>query len=106
MEIVTLTLSPAYDIHAVADSFFAERENQVKITSRDAGGKGLNISRALGEYGIKSRAVILLGSEGGENFLRDAASKSTEQNPSIGTTHRLLFAPVFFMVISPKKYIF
>ena len=68
MAIVTLTLSPAYDIHAYCDSFCAEAENHVRLLARDAGGKGLNISRALGEYSVKSTAVILLGEENSADF--------------------------------------
>ena len=70
MDIITLTLSPAFDVHAYCEDFKAGRENHVKLLSRDAGGKGLNISRALYEYGIVSEAVILLGDEGGDEFER------------------------------------
>lgn len=68
MAITTLTLSPAYDIHAYCGSFSAERENLVKLLSRNTGGKGLNISRALAEYGVKSTALILLGDENSADF--------------------------------------
>lgn len=68
MAVITLTLSPAYDIHAYCDTFASERENHVRMISRDAGGKGLNISRALAEYGIKSTALIILGEENSADF--------------------------------------
>ena len=68
MEIVTLTLSPAYDVHVYCDTFLAGRENHVKLVSKSSGGKGLNISRALSEYGIKSLAVMLLGNENCQDF--------------------------------------
>ncbi len=68
MAVITLTLSPAYDIHAYCDSFSSGRENHVILTSRDCGGKGLNISRALSEYGVKSTSVILLGEENSRDF--------------------------------------
>lgn len=75
MEIVTLTLSPAYDAHVYCDEFLAGRENHVKLISKNSGGKGLNISRALSEYGIKSLAVMLLGNENRSEF---EASLSTD----------------------------
>ena len=69
MKIITLTLSPAIDIHCQAEDFSAERENFAKATSRDAGGKGINISRALLSQGIKSHAIIALGEENADGFL-------------------------------------
>ena len=61
MNIITVTLSPAIDIHCRAESFSAEKENFAEITSKDAGGKGVNISRALSSCGIKSTAVVAVG---------------------------------------------
>ena len=69
MKIITVTLSPAIDIHCATDSFNTERENFADITSRDAGGKGINISRALLACGTKSTAVVAIGEENGEAFL-------------------------------------
>lgn len=69
MKIITITLSPALDIHCHADSFTAERENFAEITSRDAGGKGVNISRALLSHGIESTAIVAVGEENGDGFL-------------------------------------
>ena len=85
MAIITLTLSPAYDIHAYCDSFLSERENHVKLLSKDAGGKGLNISRALGEYGVKSTALILLGDENPTDF--ENSSFNEKISLSIIKTH-------------------
>ena len=47
MRIYTITLNPAYDVHAYAEQFVPFHENLAVIQSREAGGKGLNISRAL-----------------------------------------------------------
>ena len=69
MNIITLTLSPAIDIHCHAERFSAEHENFAKICSRDAGGKGINLSRALLSYGIKSTAIVAVGTENGDRFL-------------------------------------
>ena len=69
MQIITLTLAPAYDIHCRCDTFAAEQENLAHILSYDAGGKGVNISRALTVYGVKNKAIVLVGSENGEPFL-------------------------------------
>ncbi len=63
MKIYTLTLSPAYDVHAAAESFAPFHENLARVTSRQAGGKGVNISRALAVFGVENQALILLGRE-------------------------------------------
>ena len=47
MKIYTLTLSPAYDVHASAETFAAFHENLATVTSREAGGKG----RHTGDFG-------------------------------------------------------
>ena len=69
MQIITLTLAPAYDIHCQCDTFSAEQENLAHILSYDAGGKGVNISRALTVWGTKNTAIVLLGSENADAFL-------------------------------------
>lgn len=69
MNIITVTLSPAIDIHCRAESFSAEKENFAEITSKDAGGKGVNISRALSSCGIKSTAVVAVGKDNADGFL-------------------------------------
>ena len=78
MKVYTLTLSPAYDVHAVCDDFEKGRENLIEITSREAGGKGVNISRALLAAGIESKAVILIGSDNSDEYER--ALKKEEIN--------------------------
>lgn len=68
MRIYTLTLSPAYDVHAGAETFAAFHENLATITSREAGGKGVNISRALTAGGGHSTPVVVLGKENAAEF--------------------------------------
>lgn len=74
MKIITVTLSPAIDIHCSTDSFTAERENFAKITSRDAGGKGINISRALLACGIKNTALVAVGDKNADGLLASLSS--------------------------------
>ena len=69
MKIITVTLSPAFDIHCNTESFAAEHENFANITSYDAGGKGINLSRALLACGTKSLAIVAVGKENGASFL-------------------------------------
>jgi len=76
MKIYTMTLNPAYDVHAYAAHFTPFHENLAQIRSKEAGGKGLNISRALQEAKIPNTAVIVLGTENGgdyKQYLSDSA---------------------------------
>ena len=78
MKIYTLTLNPAYDIHAFTEQFKPYHENLAQVQSRDAGGKGVNISRALNNYGIANTAVIVLGRENSGAFKQDLANANIQ----------------------------
>ena len=68
MKIVTLTLAPAFDIHCHATSISVGHENLASITDYSAGGKGVNISRALRSFCFDSLALIVIGEENGADF--------------------------------------
>ena len=68
MKIYTITLNPAYDIHATAKTFAAGCESLATITSREAGGKGVNISRGLWKNGVENTALVVIGTENAEEF--------------------------------------
>lgn len=68
MKIITLSLNPAFDIHCDIPDFAPYHENLAHITSSDAGGKGINISRALCENGVENLAFVILGDENGASF--------------------------------------
>lgn len=74
MKIVTITLNPAFDIHCFAEKFQPYHENLAKITASEAGGKGVNISRALTVNGVENTALIVLGEENAETFRRSLAA--------------------------------
>lgn len=74
MSIVTLTLNPAFDIHCYAQDFKPFHENLARITAKDAGGKGINISRALTKNGVENTALIVLGEENREAFCKSLAA--------------------------------
>lgn len=79
MKIYTITLNPAYDVHAYAEHFAPFHENLANVTSREAGGKGVNLSRALKNGGTDNTAVIVLGQDNGAEFKAEleAAGLST-----------------------------
>lgn len=69
MDIITLTLSPAFDMHCSGE-LVLNHENLIQMDLCQAGGKGVNISRALVGAGCANTAVLLLGEEHADSFLR------------------------------------
>lgn len=70
MKIITLTLNPAFDIHCFVKDFAPYHENLAKIEANEAGGKGVNISRALTVNGVENLALVVLGDENGDSFAK------------------------------------
>lgn len=70
MKIITLTLNPAFDMHCFAKDFKPFCENLADVTALEAGGKGVNISRALTSLGVENKALVVLGKENGDAFRR------------------------------------
>ena len=71
MKIITLTLGPAFDMHCHADSLQLDHENLVYMDLCQAGGKGVNISRALVNNGTPNLALLVLGQENAASFLQN-----------------------------------
>ena len=71
MKIITLTLSPAFDTHCHADSLRLQHENLIHMDLCQAGGKGVNISRALVSCGTENLALAVLGEENADAFCRN-----------------------------------
>ena len=63
MKIYTITLNPAYDVHVQCPEFQLIRENFASVICRDAGGKGINVSRALHVANVPYTAVVVTGNE-------------------------------------------
>lgn len=78
MKIITITLNPAFDRHCYAENFQPYHENLAHPTALDVGGKGVNVSRALTANGVESTAVVVLGRENGDAFLRTLAEEGIE----------------------------
>ena len=74
MKIYTITLNPAYDIHASAKTLSLGHENIAEVKSRDAGGKGINISRALTYNGVENTAIVVLGEDNCADFENSLAA--------------------------------
>ncbi len=81
MKILTLTLNPAFDIHCGTEKFLAEHENHMKSYRRHIGGKGVNVSRALHENGVKSKAFVVLGTQNSADFERELSACGIDYVP-------------------------
>ncbi len=69
MKIITITLNPAFDVHYNIENLRLYKENYATSMIKHAGGKGINISRALTYFGVKNTAYCVLGTQGADEFL-------------------------------------
>ncbi len=68
MNIITITLNPAFDLHYTIPGFAIGEENRVSAITLSSGGKSVNISRALMASAIPSLAVTVLGKDNAPAF--------------------------------------
>ncbi|HHT89980.1 MAG: 1-phosphofructokinase family hexose kinase [Limnochordia bacterium] len=66
--IITITLNPALDMHYYLPHLEVEVENYSSEYTVNAGGKGVNVSRALAASGVPSLAVIVAGRTNYQEF--------------------------------------
>lgn len=66
--IITITLNPAIDQTVVLDSLQSGTVNRAEHCHYQAGGKGVNVSARLGEFGIATTATGFLGKENQHHF--------------------------------------
>lgn len=69
MNIITMTLNPAWDVHISAEALVVGKDNPATLLRSDAGGKGINVSRALDVAGVENLCFLVLAAEDGESFL-------------------------------------
>lgn len=81
LSVKTITLNPAIDLHYRMESFVACRENYVQAVSYDAGGKGINISRALTSVGVVNTAYAVLGEENQTEFVKKLQADGVNLSP-------------------------
>ena len=69
--ILTVTMNPSVDISYPLDSLKTDTVNRVENVTKTAGGKGLNVTRVLAEYGEEVTATGLVGGKNGEYLLEN-----------------------------------
>ncbi|MBQ7173460.1 MAG: hexose kinase [Clostridia bacterium] len=70
-QIRTITLNPCFDHHYTVPDFAFEKENLASGVLVEAGGKGVNTSRALTVSGVDNLAYLVVGDENGDAFLAE-----------------------------------
>ena len=75
-DIVTVTLNPAIDQTVLLDRLQIGSVNRSRVSHRQPGGKGVNVSAMLGDYGISSTATGFLGLENPRLFKELFESKT------------------------------
>lgn len=70
MKIITITLNPAFDVHYEVENFSLNKENYALNCIRQAGGKGINISGALGNFNIKNTSFCVVGKASENDFFK------------------------------------
>jgi len=66
--IITLTMNPAIDVNTSVNNFVAERKLRCSNPSREPGGGGINVSRAIRKLGGESLALYTCGGLTGQMF--------------------------------------
>lgn len=83
MNVVTLTLNPAFDVHLRVDNLKIFKENYATEFIKQAGGKGVNISRALVGYGVCNTAFCVMGKDNSREFLNELKKDNVNCTPII-----------------------
>ena len=76
--IYTVTLNPALDKSVNVTDFKIDTVNRVENTRVEAGGKGINVSRIIKKLGFNSKAVCILGGNGGQLFAEKLSDEAID----------------------------
>lgn len=69
-KVITVTLNPCLDVTLNLMDFQLGKVNRAEKTFLDAGGKGINVSRALKNFGVENTALGIIGGEKGKTLKR------------------------------------
>jgi 1-phosphofructokinase len=66
--IITITLNPSIDVTLWTDGLNIDEVNRVVKETREAGGKGINVSRVIKSFGIPTLCMSIIGRENHDEF--------------------------------------
>ena len=81
--ILTVTMNPSIDISYPLDELKIDTVNRVVDVTKTAGGKGLNVTRVLSEFGDPVAATGLVGGKLGEYLVENIDDKVSKRFFSI-----------------------
>ena len=79
--VATLTFNPSLDVATSVASLTPDRKLRTDRPSREPGGGGVNVSRALANLGVGSDAIVVVGGATGELLTRLLASDRVDVQP-------------------------
>lgn len=69
--ILTVTMNPSVDIFYQLDSLIIDDINRIETPIKTAGGKGLNVTRVISQFGEKVKATGIIGGTLGDYILKN-----------------------------------
>lgn len=78
--VITVTLNPALDKTLILEDFTPGVVNRALSVRQDIGGKGINVSKVLKEFGVQSVCTGFLGGNLKDLFLRELKSKGIDSD--------------------------
>ena len=69
-DIVTITLNPSIDVTLWVDGLDDDKVNRVQKERREAGGKGVNVARVTGDFGIHTCCIVVAGKDNADELHR------------------------------------
>ena len=69
--VVTVTPNAAVDWTCFVEELHPRARQEARIVGRQAGGKGVNVSRVLAALGVPVRSVVVVGGAAGAEIVRD-----------------------------------
>ena len=82
---LTVTLNPSIDKYAVTPSLVAHGLNRIRLSRTEAGGKGINVSKACNAFSLPNTCIGLMGDENADLFYKYMEESSV--------THRFISIP-------------
>lgn len=76
MKLITVTLNPAIDVTLICNDIDFDKVGRVHTEIREAGGKGVNVSRVAKKFNVEGKCFALAGDENSAEYLsllRDTA---------------------------------
>ena len=76
--IYTVTLNPAIDKTIYVDEFKVDSVNRIKVFRNDPGGKGINVTKMVGNLGGDSVSIAIVG--GGTGMMLESLMRQSDMN--------------------------